>query len=67
MVIYLDSGRIDNGVGARRPAENDVMDCPRRFPAEMSAGAVSVCRYDPADAAELFRALEDERAWQHVP
>jgi N-acetyltransferase len=43
------------------------MDWPIRFPAEMSAGAISVRPYDRADAAELFTALDDERAWEHIP
>jgi hypothetical protein len=37
------------------------MDWPVRFPAEMSAGTISVRSYDPADAAELFESLADER------
>jgi RimJ/RimL family protein N-acetyltransferase len=40
------------------------MDWP--FPAEMSAGIISVRSYDPADAAELFESLADERAWEHM-
>ncbi len=43
------------------------MDWPVRFPAEMSAGPVSVRPYICADAAELFTALDDERAWEHIP
>jgi RimJ/RimL family protein N-acetyltransferase len=43
------------------------MDWPVRFPAEMSAGTISVRPYEPADAAELFESLADERAWQHIP
>lgn len=42
------------------------MDWPVRFPAEMSAGTVSVRSYDPADAAELFDSLADERVWEHM-
>ncbi|MDT4912884.1 MAG: N-acetyltransferase [Pseudonocardiales bacterium] len=42
------------------------MDWPVRFPAEMSAGTISVRSYDPADAAELFEALADERVWEHM-
>jgi len=42
------------------------MDWPLPFPAEMSAGTVSVRRYDPADAAELFGPLADERVWEHM-
>jgi N-acetyltransferase len=42
------------------------MDWPVRFPAEMSAGNVSVRFYDSADAAELFEALADERVWEHM-
>jgi RimJ/RimL family protein N-acetyltransferase len=42
------------------------MDWPVRFPAEMSAGTISVRCYDPADAAELFGALADERVWEHM-
>lgn len=43
------------------------MDWPVPFPAEMRAGTVSVRRYEAADAAELFSALRDERAWEHIP
>jgi N-acetyltransferase len=43
------------------------MDWPVRFPAEMTAGTISVRPYDQADAAELFRSLLDERAWEHIP
>ena len=43
------------------------MDWPVPFPVEMNAGAISLRRYDAADAAGLFRALEDERAWEHIP
>ena len=42
------------------------MDWPVRFPPEMSAGTVSVRSYDPADAAELFESLADERVWEHM-
>jgi N-acetyltransferase len=42
------------------------MDWPVRFPAEMSAGTISVCCYDPADAAELLESLADERVWEHM-
>jgi N-acetyltransferase len=42
------------------------MDWPIPFPAQMSAGAISVRSYDPADAAELFGALADERVWEHM-
>src|SRR5580658_5285418 len=42
------------------------MDWPVRFPAELSAGTVSVRCYDPADAAELFGSLADERVWEHM-
>ena len=42
------------------------MDWPASFPAEMSAGSVSVRSYDPADAAELFEALADKRVWAHM-
>jgi RimJ/RimL family protein N-acetyltransferase len=42
------------------------MNWPVRFPAEMSAGTVSVRCYDPADAAELLGSLADERVWQHM-
>jgi len=42
------------------------MDWPVRFPAEMSAGTISVRSYDPADAAELFESLADERVWEHM-
>ena len=43
------------------------MDWPVRFPAEMSAGTISVRSYESADAAELLESLEDERAWEHIP
>jgi RimJ/RimL family protein N-acetyltransferase len=43
------------------------VDWPVRFPAEMSAGPVSVRPYICADAAELFTALDDERAGEHIP
>jgi N-acetyltransferase len=43
------------------------MDWPVRFPAGMSRGSISVRPYGSADAAELFRALDDERAWEHIP
>jgi RimJ/RimL family protein N-acetyltransferase len=42
------------------------MDWPVRFPAEMNAGTVSVRSYDPADAAELFESLANERVWEHM-
>jgi len=42
------------------------MDWPVRFLAEMSAGTISVRSYHPADAAELFGALADERVWEHM-
>ena len=44
----------------------DPMDWPVRFPAEMSAGTVSVRCYDPADATELLGSLADERVWEHM-
>ena len=43
------------------------MDWPVRFPEEMAAGSISVRLYDSADAPELFTALDDERAWEHIP
>jgi RimJ/RimL family protein N-acetyltransferase len=43
------------------------MNWPVPFPAEMSAGTVSVRRYAADDAAELLDALRDERAWEHIP
>jgi RimJ/RimL family protein N-acetyltransferase len=43
------------------------MRWPVPFPAEMTSGAVSVRRYHPGDAESLFRALDDERAWEHIP
>ena len=46
--------------------ENDLMEWPVRFPAEMSAGTTSVLPYDPADAVELFESLADERVWEHM-
>jgi N-acetyltransferase len=42
------------------------MDWPVGFPAEMTAGTISVRPYDPADAAELFESLADERVWEHM-
>lgn len=42
------------------------MEWPVRFPAEMSAGTVSVRVYDPADAVELFESLADECVWEHM-
>jgi RimJ/RimL family protein N-acetyltransferase len=42
------------------------MEWPIRFPAELSAGAISVRFYDPADAAELFEPLADERVWEYM-
>ncbi|PZS27151.1 MAG: hypothetical protein DLM58_19255 [Pseudonocardiales bacterium] len=42
------------------------MDWPVRFPAQMSAGTISVRSYDPADAEELFESLADERVWEHM-
>jgi RimJ/RimL family protein N-acetyltransferase len=42
------------------------MDWPVRFPAQMSAGTISVRCYDQADAAELFESLADERVWEHM-
>jgi hypothetical protein len=42
------------------------MDWPVRFPAEMSAGTISVRSYDPADATKLFESLADERVWEHM-
>jgi N-acetyltransferase len=46
--------------------DNDSMDWPVRFPAELSAGTISMRCYDPADAAELFSSLADERVWEHM-
>jgi RimJ/RimL family protein N-acetyltransferase len=43
------------------------MDWPVPFPAAMSAGTVSVRRYDAGDAAQLLDALRDERTWEHIP
>ncbi len=42
------------------------MDWPVRFAAEMTAGTISMRSYDPADAAELFESLADERVWEHM-
>jgi len=42
------------------------MGWPVRFPAEMSAGTISVRSYDPADAAELVESLADKRVWEHM-
>jgi RimJ/RimL family protein N-acetyltransferase len=42
------------------------MDWPVGFPAELSAGAISVRCYDPADAAELSGSLADERVWEYM-
>jgi N-acetyltransferase len=46
--------------------ENGLMEWPVRFPAEMTAGSVSIRSYSPADAAELYEALADERVWEHM-
>jgi RimJ/RimL family protein N-acetyltransferase len=46
--------------------ENESMDWPVRFPAEMSAGTISVRSYDPADAASLLESLGNERVWEHM-
>jgi N-acetyltransferase len=43
------------------------MEWPVRFPAEMTAGTMSVRPYEQADAAELYESLADERAWEHIP
>jgi RimJ/RimL family protein N-acetyltransferase len=43
-----------------------LMEWPVRFPAEMSAGTISVLSYDPADAVELFESLADERVWEYM-
>jgi N-acetyltransferase len=43
------------------------MDWPVRFPPEMSSGAICVRPYASTDGAELFMALDDERAWEHIP
>lgn len=42
------------------------MDWPVCFPAEMSAGTISVRCYDPADAAELLESLAYERVWKYM-
>jgi RimJ/RimL family protein N-acetyltransferase len=42
------------------------MDWPVRFPAELSAGTISVRCYDPADAGELLGPLADERVWEYM-
>ncbi|MEV6279866.1 GNAT family N-acetyltransferase [Nocardia sp. NPDC051832] len=36
-------------------------------PADLDDGAVSLREYRSADADGLFRALRDERAWEHIP
>jgi hypothetical protein len=33
----------------------------------MRAGTISVRAYGGGDAADLFTALDDERAWEHIP
>lgn len=43
------------------------MDWPLHFPAEMGDCHVSVRTYGTDDADELFTALADERAWEHIP
>jgi RimJ/RimL family protein N-acetyltransferase len=43
------------------------MQWPIGFPAEMSAGTITVRPYESADAAELFAALDHELAWEHIP
>jgi RimJ/RimL family protein N-acetyltransferase len=42
------------------------MDWPVHFPPEMSAGSISVRRYEPGDAADLLSSLADERVWAHM-
>lgn len=61
----LPGGIAENTAGGT--GENEAVDWPVRFPAAMSRGTISVRPYDSADAAELFRALGDERAWEHIP
>src|ERR1700733_7019689 len=51
----------------RQSRQNDLMEWPVRFPAEMTAGTLTVRPYEPADAAELFESLADGRAWEHIP
>lgn len=57
---------VDMQVIAPTVEENDLMEWPVRFPAEMSAGTTSVHPYDPTDAVELFESLADERVWEHM-
>lgn len=43
------------------------MDWPLPLPPEMSDRAVSLRPYSAADSHDLFAALSDERAWEHIP
>lgn len=40
---------------------------PLRFAAELGDDEVSLRRYDPRNVDELFAALDDVRAWEHIP
>ncbi len=42
------------------------MEWPICFPVEMAMGTISVVSYGPADAAQLFESLADERVWEHM-
>jgi pantetheine-phosphate adenylyltransferase len=55
-----------DGQRSELTGENDPVDWPVRFPAEMRSGTISVRSYDRADAAELFGSLADERVWEHM-
>jgi len=43
------------------------MDWPLDVPDELSADGVSIRRYRPDDASDLFIALSDDRVWEHIP
>lgn len=62
----MKRARRPGGTAGDCPVKNGPMEWPVRFPAEMSADGISVRPYDCADAAGLFAALDDERAWEHI-
>jgi RimJ/RimL family protein N-acetyltransferase len=49
------------------PVKDDLMKWPIRLPSDLSDGDLSLRQYRSEDAAELFCALQDERAWTHIP
>jgi len=52
---------------AARRGDNGTVEWPLRFPAEMGDRQLSLRPYGSDDADELFAALADERAWEHIP